>query len=101
MPLSSQLSSMLRAKVVQFNASHDDPELAELKPLFDLQLKNSYIPKEDEFLIEYYKSREGYHLIMYPFEGRFVHEGMGSITREAYFAYQTHHLHDCYERLWL
>ncbi|MDP5044255.1 MAG: DNA ligase-associated DEXH box helicase, partial [Leeuwenhoekiella sp.] len=33
----------------------------------------------DEFLIETFKSREGYHHIFYPFEGRFVHEALGSL----------------------
>ena len=30
-------------------------------------------------LIEYFKSREGYHLVMYPLEGRYVHEGMSAL----------------------
>jgi len=30
-------------------------------------------------LIETFKTREGYHAIFYPFEGRFVHEALGSL----------------------
>ena len=30
-------------------------------------------------MIETFKSREGYHHIFYPFEGRFVHEALGSL----------------------
>jgi ATP-dependent Lhr-like helicase len=80
MPLSSQLSQMLRAKVVEYH--HDevlDHELEELAPLLDLQDKYSAVPRSDEFLIERYEGREGHRLIMYPFEGRFVHEGMGAL----------------------
>jgi ATP-dependent Lhr-like helicase len=44
-----------------------------------MQARRSLIPKEDEFLVEYFESKEGYHLIMYPFEGRNVHEGMAAL----------------------
>lgn len=37
------------------------------------------VPKPDEFLIETFKTSDGYHHIFYPFEGRFVHEAMGSL----------------------
>ncbi len=78
--LSSQLSKMIRQKLNEY--VHDeirDIELTTLLPLLDLQQERSHIPNEDEFLIEYFKSKEGYHLIFYPFEGRFVHEGMGTL----------------------
>ena len=29
--------------------------------------------------MEYFTSKEGHHLLVYPFEGRFVHEGMGAL----------------------
>ncbi len=80
MQLSSQLSRMLRAKVVEYH--HDqqlDRELEELKPLLDLQAKHSAVPGPREFLIETYESGDGHHLLMYPFEGRYVHEGMGAL----------------------
>jgi len=35
---------------------------------------------KNEFLIEYLHSSEGYHVLMYPFEGRFVHEGMAALV---------------------
>ena len=80
MPLSSELSQMLRAKVVQYHHSDQyDRELEELNPLLNLQARYSAIPGQDEFLIEMYESNDGHHLIMYPFEGRFVHEGMGAL----------------------
>jgi ATP-dependent Lhr-like helicase len=37
----------------------------------------SLIPARQEFLVEVCRTREGSHLYAYPFEGRFVHEGLG------------------------
>lgn len=80
MPLSSELSVFLREKMAEAKAGDgQDEELKILQPLFDLQQERSAIPGQHELLIEYFKSREGYHLLVYPFEGRFVHEGMGSL----------------------
>ena len=82
MPLSSQLSEMIRYKIDHFFdvGSIEEEELKKLKELFDLQAKRSHLPTNKEFLIEYVQSREGYHVFMYPFEGRFVHEGMAAIV---------------------
>ena len=78
MPLSSQLSEMIRSKMSQIPGSTEQ-DIQKLKPLFDIQKARSIIPRQNEFLIEYFYSREGYHLIFYPFEGRNVHEGMGAV----------------------
>src|SRR5690606_34336601 len=48
-------------------------------PLVANQVDKSHIPSENEFLVEKIKTREGYHLFMYPFEGRLVHEVMSSL----------------------
>lgn len=80
LPLSSQLSDALRIEMDKASRGQlKSPELAKLEPLFKIQSTRSHIPKADELLIEYFKSREGYHLVFFPFEGRFVHEGMGSL----------------------
>ncbi len=80
MPLSSQLSSSLRFKMAQLSRRDlTDVELEKLEPLIELQARRSHVPCAEEFLIEYFKSREGYHLVLYPYEGRFVHEGMGAL----------------------
>lgn len=80
MPLSSQMSQILRKKL---NETHDedpkDVEIAFLKPLIARQQEGSIVPTDKEFLIEQFISREGHHVIMYPFEGRFVHEGMAAL----------------------
>jgi ATP-dependent Lhr-like helicase len=55
----------------------DTPELRALEPLLARQADLSRIPRRDELLVEVCRSREGSHLYAYPFEGRFVHEGLG------------------------
>src|SRR6185295_2229552 len=79
-PLSSHLSEMIRFKIDQAaHRSETDEEMLFLRPLMDLQEDRSHLPKKNEFLIEYMKSSKGYHVMMYPFEGRFVHEGMAAL----------------------
>jgi ATP-dependent Lhr-like helicase len=80
MQLSSQLSEFIREKMDEIcSGKIRDVELDTLQPLIDIQERRSAIPNKEEFLIEYFKSREGYHLLFYPFEGRYVHEGMGAL----------------------
>ncbi len=84
MPLSSQLSEMLRLKLNEaLNDNPKDIEIRKIKPLVQLQNRRSVVPKSNEFLIEKFKSDDGYHLFFYPFEGRLVHEGMAAL-----FAYR-------------
>jgi ATP-dependent Lhr-like helicase len=81
MPLSSQLSEMIRNKIDEVvHERATDPELVFLKPLFSLQQHRSHLPDKNEFLIEYFETTEGFHVLMYPFEGRFVHEGMAALV---------------------
>lgn len=80
LPLSAQLSTSIREQFDDYkNGQINSEELKELVPLLDLQNKVSYMPFKDELLIEQFKTKEGYHLFIYPFEGRLVHEGMASI----------------------
>jgi ATP-dependent Lhr-like helicase len=80
MPLSSQMSAMIRHKLSEVvEGKEHDIEMKFLKPLFQLQQYRSHLPGKHEFLIEYFHSSEGYHVMMYPFEGRFVHEGMAAL----------------------
>ena len=39
----------------------------------------SHIPHSNELLIEHIEDKDGYHLLVYPFEGRQVHEAMSSL----------------------
>lgn len=54
-------------------------ELFALRDIFRRQELESVLPGEDEFLVETFKTREGYHAVFYPFEGRFVHEALSSL----------------------
>ncbi len=80
LPLSSNLSHFLRQKLaLSTHAGIKEKELQFLHPLVVRQNEHSHIPAEDEFLVELIKTREGYHLFMYPFEGRLVHEVMATL----------------------
>lgn len=85
MAFSAQMSELLREEMYAASAStaagssEKSEELKALQPILERQQKESIIPKQDEFLIETFKTREGYHAIFYPFEGRFVHEALGSL----------------------
>jgi len=54
-------------------------ELEVLQPLFELQQSLSHVPKENELLIEHIEAKDGFHLFVYPFEGRLVHEAMAAL----------------------
>ncbi|MGB4957826.1 MAG: ligase-associated DNA damage response DEXH box helicase [Saprospiraceae bacterium] len=80
LPLSSQMSNVLREKIYSYLDNNvTDVEIEALIPLFEMQSFRSSIPGRDELLVEYFESREGYHLLVYPFEGRNVHEGMAAL----------------------
>ena len=80
MPLSSQLSEMLRTKIMECQTNPDSQiELRSMAPLIQMQAERSHVPQKDEFLIETFESKDGYHAYFYPFEGRFVHEGMAAV----------------------
>lgn len=81
LPLSSNLSAFLRKKLSEsLSPKTSEKELRFLHPLIVRQNERSHIPREDEFLVEQIKTREGYHLFMYPFEGRLVHEVMSALV---------------------
>jgi len=80
MPLSANLGKKLREtfnKALKKGAN--EIELKILEPLFDLQETLSRIPKANELLIEQIETKDGFHLFVFPFEGRLVHEAMAAI----------------------
>ena len=80
MPLSSELAE---AVVSRFSAvAHGEfagPEMQALRPLLETQMRWSGLPTADSLLAEVLKSREGWHLFLYPFAGRQVHLGLASL----------------------
>jgi ATP-dependent Lhr-like helicase len=80
MPLSTQLSQAVRNELEKaLNGQYEGEEMLALQPILDIQLQKSTLPAKDELLIEVYESKEGYHCLFYPFEGRLVHEGLMSL----------------------
>jgi ATP-dependent Lhr-like helicase len=80
MPLSTELAGEVRIKLREFQtAGNPGIEMSAISPLLDLQQKWSVIPMEDELLIEKKKTTEGFHLFIYPFEGKLVHEGLSAL----------------------
>ncbi len=85
MALSDLLSAHLRrevdrcARALDGEAGFclDTAELRALEPLLERQVQLSTLPRTHQFLVELCHTREGSHLYAYPFEGRFVHEGLG------------------------
>lgn len=81
LPLSSSLSHFMREKLSEsLNPSSKEKELKFMHPLWEDQELYSHIPKSDELLVELIQNREGYHLFIYPFEGRLVHEVMAALV---------------------
>ena len=105
MPLSANLGMMLRRKLDEASdmmkdeasgmmkdaapgrmldatapvSSRDNIELRVLQPLFELQAALSYMPRQNELLVEQIETKDGFHLFVYPFEGRLVHEAMAAL----------------------
>ena len=80
MPLSSKLAD---AVVEQLGAASrgrfESDEMRLLEPLLRVQMDWSALPTETTLLAEVMKSREGWHLFLYPFAGRHVHLGLASL----------------------
>jgi ATP-dependent Lhr-like helicase len=89
MPLSANLGKKLRETFDRKSymrkqsglsgTAEPEIELEVLEPLFALQEKLSIVPKQNELLIEQIETGDGFHLFVYPFEGRLVHEAMAAI----------------------
>ena len=79
MSLTANLGKILRQTFNKVLIDEDSIELKSLHGLFELQQQLSHIPRDNELLIEQVEDKNGYHLLVYPFEGRQVHEAMSAI----------------------
>ncbi len=79
MSLTANLGLMLRRMMNQGYQKNRAPELKALESLFNLQKELSAIPRENELLVEHIETKDGFHVFVYPFEGRLVHEAMAAI----------------------
>ncbi|WP_422862172.1 ligase-associated DNA damage response DEXH box helicase [Flagellimonas sp. W118] len=78
---SAKMSELLRQELysAELESKAQSPEIKSLAPLFAKQREESIVPQPNQFLIETFKTNDGYHHIFYPFEGRAIHEGMSSL----------------------
>jgi ATP-dependent Lhr-like helicase len=80
MPLSTELAEALRRRLEEAREGvFRDPEMEAVRPILEIQARWSRIPAADELLVERVKTREGFHLFFFPFEGRLVHEGLAAL----------------------
>jgi ATP-dependent Lhr-like helicase len=84
MPLSSELADavlelLADAAQADWIALIEEPEMRAAQPMLATQARLSRLPTPKTLLIERYRSREGHHLYLYPFAGRYVHIGLASL----------------------
>lgn len=78
---SAKMSELLRQELytAELKFPEQSEEIRALQPMFNKQREESIVPQPHQFLIETFKTRDGYHHMFYPFEGRAIHEGMSSL----------------------
>ena len=80
MPMSSELAHAALEQLRQAaEGRFEGPEMQAIRPLIEIQQRWSALPTIDTLVIETMKSREGWHLFIYPFAGRSVHTGLASL----------------------
>lgn len=81
MPLSNELAAAVRARLDQARRGrYEGPEMEAVRPVLELQKASSALPGRRQLLIERIRTREGWHLFFYPFEGRLAHQGLAALT---------------------
>ena len=81
MPLSSELAGAVRFMLDRAaGGRYDHLEMAALKPILALQSRWSVVPGKKDILVETWRSKEGWHLFVYPFEGLLVNEGLATLV---------------------
>ncbi len=76
MPLSSELGAQVEAVL---DTPPAVPEMRVLAPLLSLQARMSGLPGPGRLLAEFLHTRDGWHLFLYPFSGRLLHEGLAAL----------------------
>ena len=78
------ISSVLAGSLVEQMALAEEnrfesPELKNVRPLLEVQQRWSALPTPGTLLAETLRTREGWHLFLYPFAGRHAHIGLASL----------------------
>ena len=84
MPLTSELADasldmLHRAAHADDAWFRNEPEMRAVRPLLELQQRWSALPETGRLVCELIESHEGHHFLCYPFGGRIVHIGLGSL----------------------
>lgn len=80
MSLSSKLSEQILRIFHAYNQGiYRSEEVQRVLPILELQSRLSVVPDDRTFLIESHRSKQGYHLFFYPFQGRMIHELMAAL----------------------
>ncbi|HYF14975.1 MAG TPA: ligase-associated DNA damage response DEXH box helicase [Phycisphaerales bacterium] len=83
LPISESLSAAIRDELERLAKMHDDEadeEAAAALPLVRTQQRLSEIPRSDQVLVEFARTREGSHLFLFPFEGRLANAGIAALV---------------------
>jgi len=81
MPLSTTLAdAVVQQLALAAQGRYDTPELQCVRPLLDIQQQWSALPTPQTLLAELLKTREGWHVFLYPFAGRHVHLGLANLV---------------------
>ena len=80
-PLSTELAHAVSRKLASApQAGEHEHELRALWPILDIQAAWSLVPAFEQLLIEETRSKDGSHVFVFPFAGRLVHEGLGTLV---------------------
>jgi ATP-dependent helicase Lhr and Lhr-like helicase len=80
MPISSCLAQQVRYRLDQAARGHlPDEEMGCVAGILHTQARWSSIPRIGETLVERTRTRDGWHVYLFPFLGRLVHEGLSAL----------------------
>ncbi len=80
LPISETLGhAMLEELAKAGRGDFDSPEMKCVQPLLALQAAWSALPSPGALVAETLQTREGWHLFLYPFAGRLVHQGLAGL----------------------
>lgn len=80
LPISETLGhAMLEQLACAARGIYASPEMRCVRPLLALQAAWSALPTPGRLVAETLRTREGWHLFLYPFAGRVVHQGLAGL----------------------
>ena len=83
MSLSTELTHAIAQRLKAGRVSKTLPfarEMEAVAPILEIQQRWSRVPTDESLLVEFTRSKEGEHLFLFPFAGRLVHEGLGTLV---------------------